>query len=100
MTVFDNPQERVLNQIFTEFLIPVHAVKETVQGFFIAREEQTHFVQVAIANFLHQSIISKCFQIRFSGGLTSGITIGYKQSVDPLKEWEIRKLCLFSGHQK
>jgi hypothetical protein len=51
--VFQDAEERVLHQVFAQFLAPVHSVKETVQLPFIALKEQPQTAHVAVADCHH-----------------------------------------------
>ena len=69
VSIFQDSEESVLHQILAQFLIFVHAIKETIQRPFIAFKEQAEPVQVAVPHFLHQSIVRKRFQNPYFEGV-------------------------------
>jgi hypothetical protein len=55
--VLQDPEEYILNKIFTQVRIFVHAVKETKQRFLIPFKKQPQLVYIAISNLEHQGIV-------------------------------------------
>jgi len=65
--VFQDSEEGILNQVFTQFTVAIHPVKKTIQRSLITLEEQTQPVEVPFPDPDHQCIVRKRFQIWGSG---------------------------------
>jgi hypothetical protein len=62
VAVFQDAEERVLNQVLAKFLVPVHPIEETIERSLVPLKEQPKLVEVAVADPAHQGIIGQYVQ--------------------------------------